>query len=145
MQKKLNKKAGEVSRRDFIKTSAAVSMAAMLSGTGKIYAAGSDKMRVGVIGCGGRGSGAAVDCIKSSEGVEIVAIGELFKDRMDKGIDQIKEKLDEDKLPADKLKVTEETCFVGFDAYQKVVACDDVDMVIIATPPHFRPIHLKAA
>ena len=145
MQKKLNKKAGEVSRRDFIKTSAAVSMAAMLSGTGKIFAAGSDKMRVGVIGCGGRGSGAALDCIKSSEGVEIVAIGELFKDRLDKGIDQIKEKLVEEKLPAEKLKVTEETCFVGFDAYQKVVACDFVDMVIIATPPHFRPIHLKAA
>ncbi len=145
MQKKLNKKAGEVSRRNFIKTSAAVSMAAMLSGTGKIFADGSDKMRVGVIGCGGRGSGAAVDCIKSSEGVEIVAIGELFQDRLEKGINNIKEKLVEDKLPADKLKVTEETCFVGFDAYKKVVACDDVDMVIIATPPHFRPMHLEAA
>ena len=145
MQKKQNKKAGEFSRRDFIKTSAAVSAAAMLSGTGKIFAAGSDKMRVGVIGCGGRGSGAAVNCITSSEGVEIVSIGELFKDRLEKGINRIKESMEEDKLPAEKFKVTEETCFVGFDAYQKVVALDDVDMVIIATPPHFRPMHLKAA
>ena len=145
MQKKLNKKAGKVSRRDFIKTSAAVSMAAMLSSTGKIFAAGSDTIRVGVIGCGGRGSGAAVDCIKSADGVEIVAIGELFQDRLEKGIKNIKEKLTKEELSHDKLKVTDETCFVGFDAYKKVVACDDVDMVIIATPPHFRPLQLKAA
>ncbi|MHC4394122.1 MAG: Gfo/Idh/MocA family oxidoreductase [Planctomycetota bacterium] len=144
MQKKVNKKVSGVSRREFIKTSAAVSMAAAFSPAAKIFAAGSDKIRVGVIGCGGRGSGAAVDCIKSADGVEIVAIGELFKDHLDKGINRIKKKLTEEKLPADKLKVTEETSFVGFDAYKKVVACD-VDMVIIATPPHFRPTQLKAA
>lgn len=119
-------------------------MAAMFSGTNKIFAAGSDKIRVGVIGCGGRGSGAAIDCIKSADGVEIVAIGELFKDCLDGGINRIKERLLEEKLPADKLKVTDQTCFVGFDAYKKVIACD-VDMVILATPPHFRPAHLKAA
>src|SRR4030042_576134 len=77
MQKRLSKKTGEVSRREFIKTSAAVSVAAMLSGTGKLRAAGSDKIRVGVIGFGGRGSGAAIDCIKSANGVEINALGEL--------------------------------------------------------------------
>ena len=144
MKDKANKKTNKVSRRDFIKTSATVSVAAMLSGTGRVFAAGSDKIRVGVIGCGGRGSGAAVDCIESAQGVEIVAIGELFKDCLDKGIKRIKDKLTEKNLPLDKLKATQETCFVGFDAYEKVIACD-VDMVILATPPHFRPAHLKAA
>ncbi|MHC4394124.1 MAG: Gfo/Idh/MocA family oxidoreductase [Planctomycetota bacterium] len=139
-----NKKTGEVSRRDFIKTSTAVSLAAAFSPTAKVFAAGSDKIRIGVIGCGKRGSGAAIDCIRSADGVEIVAIGELFKDHLDTGIKKIKETLAKEKLPAEKLKVTEETCFVGFDAYKKVIACD-VNMVILATPPHFRPTHLTAA
>jgi len=144
MQKRPIKKAGEVSRREFIKTSAAVSVAAMLSGTGKLRAAGSDKIRVGVIGFGGRGSGAAIDCIKSSDGVEITALGELFEDRLEMGIKRFKERMAEDKLSPEAMKFTEDTCFVGFDAYEKVIACD-VDMVILATPPHFRPAHLKAA
>ena len=95
MQNRLNKKAAGVSRRDFIKTSAAVSVAAMLSGTSKLRAAGSDKIRVGVIGFGGRGSGAAIDCIKSSNGVEITALGELFEDRLEMGIKRFKEKMAE--------------------------------------------------
>jgi len=144
MAGKANKKADGVSRRDFIKSSTAVSLAAMFSPAAKVFAEGSDKIRVGVIGFGKRGTGAAFDCIRSADGVEIAAIGELFKDRLEDGIDKIKKKLADEKLPADKLKVTEETCFVGFDAYKKVIACD-VDMVILATPPHFRPAHLKAA
>ncbi|MHC4394123.1 MAG: Gfo/Idh/MocA family protein [Planctomycetota bacterium] len=144
MQKKIDKKTSSVSRRDFIKASVAIPMAAMLSGTDKVFAAGSDKIRVGVIGFGGRGSGAAIDCIKSADGVEIVALGELFKDRLDMGIKRFKKRLAEEKLPPDGMKFTEDTCFVGFDAYEKVIACD-VDMVILATPPHFRPAQLKAA
>jgi len=139
MKKSTDEKTSAVSRRDFIKASA-VSLAALTSGgASRIFAAGSDKLRVGLIGCGGRGTGAARDCVKSSDNVEIVALGDLFRDRVDKSLNNLKEK-----LPAEAVKVTEDTCFVGFDAYEKVIA-SGVDMVILGTPPHFRPAHLKAA
>ena len=130
----------QVSRRDFIKRSAtaAVSLAALTSGARHVFAAGSDKLRVGLIGCGRRGTGAALDCVKSSKGVEIVAMGDLFKDHLDRSLANLGRKVE------DKVSVTEDTCFIGFDAYQKVLACD-IDLVILATPPHFRPEHLKAA
>ncbi len=138
MKKKAGKKISEVSRRDFIKASAAVSLAALASGPAYVFAAGSDKLRVGLIGCGGRGTGAAIDCVRSSEGVEIVAMGDLFKDRLDRSLAELSRKVD------DKVNVTKDTSFVGFDAYKKVIACD-VDLIIMAPPPHFRPMHLKAA
>ena len=139
MQKsKMGNKERRVSRRNFIKASAAVSAAALLSGTNRIFAAGSDKIRAGLIGCGGRGTGAAKDCVSSADNVEIVAMGDLFQNRLDQSLADLSRKVDE------KVTVTEDTSFVGFDAYKKVIA-SDVDMVILATPPHFRPIHLKAA
>ena len=127
-----------ISRRDFVKTGAVVSTAAMLSRTGGVFAAGSDKLRVGVIGCGGRGTGAAMDCVRSSANVEIVAMGDLFGDRLDSSLARLSREVD------DKVSVTKEASFTGFDAYKKVIACN-IDMVILATPPHFRPMHLKAA
>ena len=133
-----NKRSQNVSRRDFIKASAAVSVGTMFAGTQKIFAAGSDKIRVGVVGCGGRGTGAAMDIVNSADGVEIVAMGELFEDRLDKSLAKLSREVD------DKVTVTKDTSFTGFDAYEKVIACD-VDVVILATPPHFRPAHLKAA
>jgi len=139
MKKNTDKKKNGVSRRDFIKASTAVSIAVLTSGSSRVFAAGSDKLRVGLIGCGGRGTGAAKDCVKSSDNVEIVALGDLFRDRVDKSLNNLKEK-----LPPENLNVTEDTCFVGFDAYEKVIA-SGVDMVILGTPPHFRPEHLKAA
>ena len=138
MKKKTNEKTGVVSRRNFIKTSAAVGMAAILPGKERLFAAGSDKLRVGLIGCGGRGTGAAQDCVTSSPNVEIVAMGDLFKDHLDRSLAELSREVD------DKVSVTQDTSFVGFDAYKKVIACD-VDMVILATPPHFRPEHLAAA
>ncbi len=134
----MRKKRDVVSRRDFIKASAAVSAAAMLSRTGGAFAAGSDKIRVGVIGCGGRGTGAAMDCVRSSANVEIVAMGDMFGDRLDRSLAELSREVD------DKVSVTGEASFTGFDAYEKVIACD-IDMVILATPPGFRPMHLKAA
>jgi len=127
-----------ISRRDFVKATAGVSAAAILSRTGTVFAAGSDKIRVGVIGCGGRGTGAAMDCVRSSDNVEIVAMGDMFGDRLDSSLAELSRQVD------DKVSVTGETSFTGFDAYEKVIACD-IDMVILATPPHFRPMHLKAA
>jgi predicted dehydrogenase len=91
---------------------------------------GSDKIRVGVIGCGGRGSGAAKNCLESSPGVEIVALGDLFQRQVD--------------AAEKKLKLTKVQKFWGFDNYKKVLAAD-VDMVILAAPPGFRPTHFEAA
>ena len=138
MKKKANEKTGEVSRRNFIKASAAVGMAAILPGRERLFATGSDKLRVGLIGCGGRGTGATQDCITSSPNVEITAMGDLFQDHLDRSLAELSREVD------DKVSVTQDTSFVGFDAYKKVIACD-VDMVILATPPQFRPEHLAAA
>jgi len=137
MKDKTDGEKYKLTRRDFVKTSAAVA-AALATGTERMFAAGSDKLRVGLIGCGGRGRDAVKDCINAAKGVELVAMGDLFKDRMDKSLEELKKDF------ADNIKVTGDTCFVGFGAYQKVIA-SGVDMVILADPPHFRPIHLKAA
>ena len=129
-----------ISRRDFVKSSAALSLAALTSsGASRVFAAGSDKVRVGLIGCGSRGTGAAENCVRSSSGVEIVAMADLFRDKLDGSLGKLSRKVD------DKVTVTDDACFVGFDAYKKVLARDDVDVVLLATPPGFRPEHLKAA
>ncbi len=124
----------DLSRRDFVKLSAAGSGAAALGGLGISRAmgatSGSDKIRVGLIGCGGRGTGATQNCLDSSPGVEIVAIGDLFQRQTD--------------AAEKKLKLTKVQKFWGFDSYQKVLATD-IDMVILATPPGFRPTHFEAA
>jgi predicted dehydrogenase len=95
------------------------------------YAQGSDEIRVGVVGCGGRGSGAAHDCVNSSPGVKIVALADVFKDRL--------EGLKKD------FQVADDRCFVGIDAYKKLMALDDINLVILATPPGFRPKQLAEA
>jgi len=128
-----------VTRRDFIKTSAAASMIALTPNTKNLFAAGSDKIRVGLVGCGGRGTGAAINCVESSEGVEIVAMGDLFQDQLDSSLERFMKK-----IPAENLRVKKESCFVGFDAYKNVIA-SEIDLVILATPPHFRPQHLRLA
>jgi predicted dehydrogenase len=130
----------EMPRRNFLKTAVVgtAGMSQLMNSENFAYAAGSDKIRVGVIGCGGRGSGAAVDSVKSSDGVEIAAMGDLFRDRLESSKKNLREAIGE------KLTATEETCFVGFDAYKKVLETD-VDYVILATPPGFRPIHIRAA
>ena len=127
------------SRRDFIKSSVAASLAAAIPGGLGLHAQGTDTIRIGVIGCGGRGTGAAIDCLDAAPGVEIVAMGDLFVDRIESSLKAIKEK------HPDKVKVTKDRCFTGFDNYLKVVASPDVNLIVTAAAPGFRPIHLKAA
>ncbi|MCK4294810.1 MAG: twin-arginine translocation signal domain-containing protein, partial [Planctomycetes bacterium] len=131
MENKARPKKRELSRRRFIKTSGAAGAAALLWSTGRVFAVGSDKIRVGLIGCGGRGTHDTTKCLSSTENVELVAMGDLFEERLDRSLRRFKEKFPE------KAKVTEDTCFVGWDAYKKVVALDDVDLVILTEPPHF--------
>ncbi|MHC4510006.1 MAG: twin-arginine translocation signal domain-containing protein, partial [Planctomycetota bacterium] len=83
MHNKAGRQKSELSRRDFIKTSAALGAAAWATGTSRMYAAGSDKIRLGLIGCGGRGTHDMTNCLKAAENVELVAMGDVFKDRLD--------------------------------------------------------------
>jgi len=126
----------EFSRRNFIKASAA-SLAAM-GVSGRMYAAGSDTIRIALIGCGGQGTRDLISCVNSAPGVEIVALGDLFEDRLKESL----AKLTKD-VPA-AVKVTPDKCFVGFDAYQRVLATD-VQMVLLVAPPHWRAQHFQAA
>jgi len=126
-------------RREFIKTTAAVSLAAAMPRLPEAYAAGSDTIRVGVVGCGGRGTGAAIDCLTSTPGVEVVAMYDLFMDRIESSLKAIKEK------HPDKVKVTPERMFTGFDGFKKLSALPEVNLIIMASPPGFRPMQLKAA
>jgi predicted dehydrogenase len=128
-----------ITRRDFIKTSVGASLAAAIPGNFGLHAQGSDTIRIGVVGCGGRGTGAAIDCLNSAPGVEIVAMGDLFMDRIDSSLKRIKE------AHPDKVKVTKDKCFTGFDNYLKVTACPEVNLIVTAAAPGFRPLHLKAA
>jgi myo-inositol 2-dehydrogenase/D-chiro-inositol 1-dehydrogenase len=131
-----------VSRRTFVQTTAAAAAAIALPGG--VRAAGSDVIRVGVVGCGGRGTGAASDCMRGAEGVEIVALGDLVPDRLKQCREQLAKRISQEPSLAAKYKVTDDRCFTGFDAYQRVIA-SDIDYVILATPPAFRPTHLAAA
>lgn len=127
-------------RRSFMQTSGALTAAAIMSayGTSAVYAQASDKIRVGLVGCGGRGRGAAADCVNSSKNVQLVALGDLFAEPVAEAKKVFGER------PKDKYDVKDDHCFVGWDAYQKVIA-SDVDVVILATPPGFRPMMIEAA
>jgi predicted dehydrogenase len=129
-----------VSRRGFMAQAAAgaVSLAAVSSFNPRAFAAGNDKIRLGLIGCGGRGTYDTGNCLKAAEGVELVAMGDMFQDRLDTCRRTLTERM------PDKVKVTDDQCFVGWDAHKKVLATD-VNMVILTQPPHFRPAHLRAA
>ena len=94
------------------------------------------ELKAGLIGCGGRGTGAAVDFLRAGKNLKIVALGDVFKDR----IDDCRRKLKE----SQNAEVADEKCFVGFDAFEKVID-SGVDIIILATPPHFRPEHFAAA
>ena len=130
----------EMPRREFLRTAGVVTAATMAGGllTSGVWSQGDDKIRIGLIGCGSRGKGAAVQAANSSPNVELYAMGDLFPDHLEKALGDLKEPL------GDRLNATAERCFTGFDAYQKVLATE-VNYVILATPPGFRPQHLRAA
>ncbi len=141
-----NSNSKELTRRGFIKKSAQVGAVTLVAGNSFVYAGASDTIRIGLIGTGGRGTGAGIiDCAESSKGIELVAMGDLFQDHIDDAPARIKANLEKRNLSVkDIYKVTPDTTFVGFDAYQNVID-SGVDMVILTTPPNFRPMHLRAA
>lgn len=144
--------ASPLTRRDFLKTSALASTAgAVVAAHTGVFAAGSDTLRVGLIGCGARGTGAAMNCLISTPGVELTALADVFPDRVEAALRRLKDNskgkewdASREWRDAERVKVTPATCFTGFDAASQLVKAG-VDLVIIAGPPHFRPAHLKAA
>ena len=104
--------------------------------------ANSDTLRVGLIGCGGRGSGAATQALNADKNVLLTALGDAFPEPMPACLQSLRSGLPDD--VKERIKVTPDTCFAGLDAYQKVIG-SGVDVVLLATPPGFRPVHLKAA
>ncbi len=129
------------SRRTFVQQSAAT-LAAVATVqsflTTNAHAAGSDTLRVGLIGCGGRGTGAVVQALTADKNTRLVALADAFKDRLDESLEEIKKS-----SVASQVDVPSDRQYVGFDAYKNVL--DQVDVAILTTPPHFRPLHLAYA
>ncbi len=96
------------------------------------------KIKVGLVGCGGRGTGAAFQALAADPDVEIVALADIFPEQLETALASLKE------AHQDRVKVSEKRKYVGFDAYKNLIA-SDVDVVLLATPPSFRPDHLTEA
>lgn len=128
------------SRREFLKTTATAASATALGSLDvarSAYAAGSDTLRVGMIGCGGRNSGAAVQALTADKGARLVAMCDIFMDRVKAKREEIK------KQKPDQVAVDDDHCFAGFDGYKKVIESSDV--VLIANAAKFHPFHTLAA
>lgn len=131
-----------ISRRHFLKNSSAA-----LAGTGLLtsslranapVARGEDEIRIGLIGCGGRGTGAAAQALSTAGPVRLVAMADAFPDRLQTSLESIQEH------HGDSVEVPADRQFTGFDAYREVIDLD-LDLVILTTPPGFRPMHFEYA
>ncbi len=127
-----------ITRRDFLKTSAVAASAATL-GTFElgVHAAGSDIIKVGLIGCGGRNSGAAGQALSADPGARLVAMCDIFRDRIEAAREAVK------KVKGDQVTVDDAHCYTGFDGYKHVIEASDV--VLIANAAKFHPFHSMAA
>lgn len=131
------------SRRDFLKGSSAVlagtALAGGLSVARSAHAAGDDQIKISLVGCGGRGTGAAANCLSvPEENIKLVAVADAFEDQAVGAVERLGERF------GDKVDVPPERTFVGFDACQKAIDCG-VDLVLLVTPPGFRPMQYRAA
>ncbi len=132
----------ELSRRSFLKKSTVAGAAASTFTIIKpelVRGAGKEKLKAGLIGVGGRGTGAVDNILTGNENVEVVAMADIFEDHLERNLARLKTR-----KFADRVKVDPEHRFVGFDAYKKLIA-SDVDIVMLCTPPGWRPIHFEAA
>jgi predicted dehydrogenase len=132
-----NPAPSSATRRDFLRGSTIAAVATGLT-VPLVHAAGSGTIKIGLVGCGGRGSGAATQALKADSGNKLVAIADAFQDRIDEHLSVIK-----GEVPAAQIDVPRDRQYAGFDAYKNVI--DQVDVVLLTTPPHFRPIHLGYA
>ena len=136
---KAEKEKRNFNRRTFIGAVVGMGAGAVLASCRKSYmnrAPDGPVLKAGLIGCGERGTAAAQNFLKAGPHLEIVALGDVLNDRLKNCRDILAKK--------SKQQITDDRCFVGFNAYQKVLETD-VDVVLLATPPHFRPQHFDAA
>ena len=129
-----------MTRRHFLKTSGTATAFAGFSIATHAYGANNDQLRVGLIGCGGRGSGAAAQALTADKNAVLTAMGDAFENRLQGS----RKSLEGNEQFGPRVKVPNNACFVGLDAYQKVID-SGVDVVLLGTPPGFRPQHLRAA
>jgi myo-inositol 2-dehydrogenase/D-chiro-inositol 1-dehydrogenase len=127
------KRPSSPTRRGFLATTAAASALAAPA----VHAAGDEVIRIGLLGCGGRGKGAAGDALKADKNVKLVALCDIFPDFLENAYQDLK------KGYKDRVDVPPERRFSGFDGYKQLI--DSVDLVLMATPPGFRPMHLRYA
>lgn len=132
-------------RRDFIKGSTTIIGGTLLSAAIPLdlsaYPGTRDTLKIALVGCGGRGSGAAVNALSTKGNVSLVAMADAFRDKLDDAYNTLS-KIEHIK---NSINVPEKNKFTGFDAYEKVMALKEVDVVLLVTPPAFRPIHFEAA
>lgn len=132
-----------INRRIFVKNSAAAAAGGILLSQlpvqASAYVGGKETLRVAVVGCGGRGTGAAVQALNVKEDVKLVAMADAFRDRLDDSYENIMKKHGQ----SGRVEVPEEHKFVGFDGYKEAIALADV--VLLTTPPAFRPMHFEEA
>ena len=135
---------GETTRRQFLTRSAGITVAAGLTERLGIarsaHVAGSSTLKIALIGCGGRGSGAVKDALSRVGDVRLVVMADVLEDRLQRSLTALKE------IPeiCDRIDVSDDRKFIGFDAYKRAMATD-VDIVFLTTPPGFRPLHYAAA
>src|SRR6186713_471062 len=144
---KSTNETSKTSRRDFVKQSSLMAggllAAPLMSNAGYFNSSVDDTIKVAVIGCGGRGTGAAMQALLTKQNVKLVAMADAFRDRLDECYKALTDENNEEGNVKPKVAVTEATKFVGFDAYLKAIPLADV--VILTTPPGFRPIHFEEA
>ncbi|HEV3250583.1 MAG TPA: Gfo/Idh/MocA family oxidoreductase, partial [Puia sp.] len=131
------------SRRNFVKKSSILAggiLAAPMLSRANYFSGSDNTIKIALIGCGGRGTGAAVQALKTKQNVQLVAMADAFRDRLDDSLKDILDALEDKK---GRVQVKEENKFTGFDAYKKAIPLADV--VILTTPPGFRPIHFEEA
>ena len=136
---KREKESRNLSRRTFIGAVVAAGAAPLLASCSRSYvnrAPDGPVLKAGLIGCGERGTGAALQFVKAGPHLKIVALGDVLPDRLNRCRDVLTRKAKQD--------INSDRCFIGFDAYRQVLDTD-VDVVLLATPPHFRPLHFDAA
>ena len=128
------------SRRSFLQSGTAAVVGSSLAALAvpAVHAEGSSAVKVGLIGCGGRGSLAAINAMQADPNNRLTVMCDIFPDRLTESRRRLQTKLEQ------QFRVPEDACFTGFDGYKQVMA-SDVDVVLLCTPPHFRPAQLKAA
>jgi predicted dehydrogenase len=135
-----------LTRRDFMKNSAILTggmFATPMFAKQNFFANGNEEIKIAVVGCGGRGTGAAVQALSVKENVKLVAVADAFRDRIDECMKKLNDKSSSEKNIKARVNVPESNIFVGFDGYKQAIALADV--VILTTPPGFRPIHFEEA